>query len=281
MRNHRLPLFKRVLLELQSNCNRDCFFCNRVGDVSGKRIDADGQNIKRSMPSEQVVNILNQVAALGFKGPIAFHHMSEPFLDPRLIDFARQARQLGMMPYEHTNGDALKGNDALCRAAAEVFDYIVVGLYDDLSTAELLQEKVYWRQRLKGTKVEFSVIEGHIHPRTFVPYDSRMIIAKRSYPKGVCERPLLRMIIHYDGNVALCCEDMIDSFSLGNVFEQPVEEIWYSAKLLKIVQDLQNGKRSAYPLCAKCPLPPTSGSNATWLKRLQFYRRNLISSFRK
>lgn len=248
-------MFKRILLELQSNCNRECFFCNRIGDESGKRI-VNGKNVIRTMPTHYALDILDQAAALGFTGHIAFHHMSEPFLDPRIIDMAWAAKERGMRPYEHTNGDVLRKNDALCKAAVEVFEYIVVGLYDYKNETELAAEKQYWQHRLKGTQVRFS-LGNEVFPRTFIPFDDRMFREKKPYPQGACSRPFIRLIIHYDGNVALCCEDMVDSFDLGNAFETPIQEIWYSQKHSQIIRDLQQGRRERYPLCSHCPLPPT------------------------
>ena len=278
-----LPLFKKILLELQSNCNRDCFFCNRLGDHSGKRMAPNGQKVIRSMPTEHALRILDEAAALSFKGQVAFHHMSEPFLDPRIIEMAWKARELGMIPYEHTNGDVLRHNDELCRAAVKVFDHIVVGIYDVQSAEELENEKKFWRERLSGTRVGFSVVQGHIHPRTYIPGDSRMIIKKHTYPRGVCNRPLIRLIVHYDGNVALCCEDMTDNFGLGNAFEQSIADIWYSEKHMKIIQDLQKGRRGDYGFCSICSLPPYPDRKKQWVARIKrlFSFVRLMAPFKK
>ena len=251
----KIPMFRRILLELQSNCNRDCFFCNRIGDQTGKRIGANGKNVMRSMPTTHALDILDQAASMGFNGHISFHHMSEPFIDPRIIDMAWEAKSRGMRPYEHTNGDVLKGNDSLCQAAAEVFEYIVVGLYDYENEAELAEQKRFWQHKLQGTQVRFS-LGGEVFPRSFIPFDARMFRAKQTYPQGVCRRPLIRLIIHYDGHVALCCEDMVDEFELGNAFETPIKEIWYSKKHIQIIKDLEKGLRSNYSLCSRCPIPP-------------------------
>jgi radical SAM protein with 4Fe4S-binding SPASM domain len=250
-----IPLFRRLLLELQSNCNRSCFFCNRPWDDSGKRVDADGGHVMRSMPAEHASRIMREAAALGFRGKIAFHHMSEPFLDPRIIEMAREAKRLGLHPYEHTNGDVLRKDDELCRAAVGVFDYIVVGLYDYETHAERAAEIAFWRDRLKGCDVRFSLGE-RVFPRGLTPMDARMFREKEPFPGGVCHMPLERLIVHYDGNVALCCEDMKDDFDLGNAFQSSVEELWYSERHVGIIRDLEQGRREKFKTCAACPIPP-------------------------
>jgi radical SAM protein with 4Fe4S-binding SPASM domain len=255
--NHPIPLFGRLLLELQSNCNRSCFFCNRPWDDSGKRLAAEGHHVLKAMPTAQALRILDETAALGFRGRVAFHHMSEPFLDPRIIDMAHEARKRGMHPYEHTNGDVLRRNDALCKAAAAVFEYIVVGLYDHQNAAERDAEIRFWQSRLNGTEVRFSAVD-EVFPRGLTPFTERMFRPKQKFPGGVCRRPLMRLIVHYDGNIALCCEDMKDQFGLGNAFETPVRELWYSERHVTIIRDLERGRRDLYGPCTNCPIPPST-----------------------
>src|SRR5262245_60749233 len=49
-----VPLFRRVVIELQSNCNRECYFCCRESDNSGKRKAASGKSVIQFMPSERI-----------------------------------------------------------------------------------------------------------------------------------------------------------------------------------------------------------------------------------
>src|SRR4030042_182050 len=107
MMRRTLPMFKKLIIELQSNCNRDCFFCSRRWDKSGKRLGPDGKRIIRSMPTESALRILDQASSMGFRGYTTFHLFSEPFLDKRIIEMAREAEKRGLRPYEHTNGDVL------------------------------------------------------------------------------------------------------------------------------------------------------------------------------
>lgn len=259
--NRKIPLFGSVMLELQSNCNRDCFFCNRPADTSGKRIKADGKPVIQAMPTEQVIRLLDEIHSLGFKGIIAFHHMSEPFLDSRIIKIAKEAKKRGMCPRAYTNGDVIRRNDELCREAINVFEKIVVGIYDADTDLKIAQEEQFWTQRLQGTEVGFSRLDK-LYRRTFVPNHIK-VPKKRFYPNGICDLPVQRLIIHYDGNVALCCEDMKDEFNLGNAFEMSVEDIWFSNTHTNIIKDLKKGLRIKYPLCSKCPVKPTHQSQSS------------------
>jgi MoaA/NifB/PqqE/SkfB family radical SAM enzyme len=134
-------LFQRVVIELQSNCNRDCYFCCRQSDTSGKRRTSAGNKVSKSMPTEIVMKLLDELESLSFKGYITFHHLSEAFLDERLIQIATDARTRGMRPYVHTNGDVLRNDEELCKKSAEVFEYVVVGLYDYKNQEEKEDQK--------------------------------------------------------------------------------------------------------------------------------------------
>ncbi len=249
------PLFQRVMLELNSNCNRDCDFCPRKRDRSGNRKDKNGKPIIKKLPTSKVIDIFNQLEKLGFKGRITFHHLSEAFLDKRLIKFAKEARKRGMVPYINTNGDILKKNKTLRKQAVKYFDSILIGLYDYKTTRERDKEIKFWRKELKGAKVGFSCIEKRF-PRHGIT--KLLLYPKKkmeAISKKVCGEPIKRLIIHYDGNVAFCCEDMKNEFNLGNISNKSIKDIWFSKKHMKMVKDLQKkGGKKLYPLCSNCPM---------------------------
>jgi len=263
--NEAIPLFERLLIESQSNCNRSCWFCPRTYDRSGKYIDAGGKSVLNQMSTEKIIDLLDQAQALGFKGGIGFHHYSEPLLDNRNIILAQEARRRGMKPDLHTNGDVLKTNDALCEEVKKVYGLVVVGLYDYRTNQELEDMKRYWLARLSGVKIEFSPIglasgrSAHSIgiPRALVPTDPRMSTPDLTFANAPCHRPLIRMIIQHDGEVANCCEDTHGAFKLGNVYQCSLEELWFSKQHVQVVEDLIAGQRQKYHLCLNCPLPPT------------------------
>jgi len=261
-----IPLFERLQIESQSNCNRSCWFCPRTYDRSGKYLNETGRSVISQMPTDKILDLLDQAQTLGFQGRVAFYHYSEPLLDPRTIMLAREAKKRGMKPYVHTNGDILKKEASLCEELKRVYGLIVIGLYDYETNGELEEAKRYWRQRLAGANLEFSPIglSGARSaysigiPRALVPPDGRMAIPDFTYINAPCHRPLIRMLIQYDGEVANCCEDTYGAFKLGNVYQSSLEELWFSEHHARVVQDLIAGQRETYGLCRKCPQAPTS-----------------------
>jgi len=228
-----------------------------MSDTTGKRRTAGGTNVLSSMPTEKVTAILDELAYLGFKGYITFHHLSEAFLDPRLIRVAIEARKRGMRPYVHTNGDVLRSSDELCRKTAAVFEYVVVGLYDYRSQEEKIAEKKFWRRRLQGTQVMFSLVEN-VYRRTFSPNSQEMsVIEKKTFPTATCAHPQRYLLIHYNGDVCCCCEDMYGHLLRANVFDRSIGDIWFSKQHAQIVSDLQAGARTRYKLCSNCTMGPS------------------------
>ena len=274
----RIPLFRKLLIEIHSDCNRRCFFCSRTWDNTGRRLLADGTRVVRSMPTEHVLRIMDEAAGMGFRGAVGFHQWNEPFMDPRLIELAWEARKRGLAPYVHTNGDLLRKNHPLCRQAAEVFGEVTVGLYDATSALSRATEKTFWRQRLRGTKVRFSLMKN-VFPRAIAPYDERMCRKQRAYPSSPCHEPELRLVIHYNGNMSLCCEDLWEEFGLGNAFETSVHDLWHSEAHTRILQDLRAGRRANYRLCSRCPHPhrPWRQALGTAVRALLGRRAGVVS----
>jgi len=274
-----IPLFERLQIESQSNCNRSCWFCPRTYDRSGKYLDHGGDSVQNQMPTWKILDLLDQAKVLGFRGRVGFHHYSEPLLDKRNIMLAREARKMGMQPYLHTNGDVLEHDSSLCEEVKTVYGLIVVGLYDHKTNEELEKAKQYWQVRLRGANLKFSAIgvlgkrSGYSMgiPKALAPSDSRMAVPDLVYPNGPCHRPLIRMIIQHDGSMCNCCEDTSGAFRLGNVFQTSIKDLWFSEDHIGIVRDLLSGYRHRYQLCRLCPLSPTGlPPNG---EKIEFYRR--------
>ncbi len=260
------PLFRKLNVELQSNCNRECFFCPRSGDNSGKRRNPDGSKVVKSMPSEHVLRIMDEATALGFQGDMAFRHLSEAFLDPRLLDMVREARKRGLRPFEATNGDYLRAHPERCAEVAELYESVCVGIYDTVDPDEVAAEKAMWRERLKGTNLLFSEI-SKVFWRNHIKADERMINTPKCFPNSPCDFAHKQLLVHYDGTVAICCNDMLTEYGLGNALDTPVKELWFNQHRIDMANDLAAGKRGKYRLCAICPAYPSELRNRVFTVR--------------
>ena len=248
------PMWWWLSIDLHSYCNRDCEYCPRYYDRSGIRKDENGKKIRKKMPTEKVYSIINQASKLGFKGIVRFHRFSEPLLDSRYLEFAIYVKKMGMKLHDDTNGDVLKNNPDLCSKLDGILDLIKIHLSDHKNHSEMNQEKIYWRSKFRKTKVRFSTPSE----QQMIMQNSKTYYETEKDPKCIdseCLWPYYDFQIRYDGNVELCCEDDQCSFKLGNVFEQPLEEILWSKKHLKIVRTLTKpGGKHHFELCRNCYL---------------------------
>jgi radical SAM protein with 4Fe4S-binding SPASM domain len=259
-----IPLFERLQIESHSHCNRSCWFCPRIVDRTGTYLDEQGAPVREQMPTALILDLLGQAKAMGFGGRVGFHHYSEPLLDPRHLDLAWAARERGLQPVLVTNGDVLRHHDALVAQVREAYAHIIVGLYDYTTEAEKQEAAAWWRVRLAGASLEFSAIGAGERgvsslgiPRALLPPDRRMTLPDLVYRNAPCHRPLVRLVVQHNGNVAHCCEDLYGDFEIGNVRNASLEELWYGERHVQAVRDLIEGRREAYDLCRRCPLPPT------------------------
>ena len=150
----RIGYFKIILLETYSDCNRDCWFCWRKMDRSGIRKDKEGNHIKIKMPTETVLDIIDQAYDLGYTGEIAFHLLNEPTLDDRIFAFAKYAKFKGMFPSLTTNGDILRGGEdkEYFEMVTECFDKIHIGQYDFSNEDERAEDRIRLLRKLYKAK---------------------------------------------------------------------------------------------------------------------------------
>jgi len=247
------PMWKHMGLELQSLCNRDCDWCPRQMDKSGIRKTPHGYSVVQEMPTDKVHCILDQVYALGFRGPIHFHSLSEPLLDARYLAIATHAHVQGFLIEENTNGDILRLNTQLRKQLDGVVDLFNIGLYDCKTEAEESTLMDWWRSAFTKSIVTFSRMSLG-SPRT---RQNSLLYNIRSKDQRVleypCFSPQYQLLIRYDGEVALCCEDDTSELSLGNAFREPIEDIWWSQRRIDVALTLRkSGSRKAYPLCKNC-----------------------------
>lgn len=240
-------------LELQSLCNRDCIWCPRHLDHSGIRKDLRGTATIQYMPTEEVYSILDQVYELGFRGPIHFHSLSEPLLDKRYPAIAKHAHDQGFRIEENTNGDVLLKDVNLRHELDGIVSVFNVGIYDCKTADEEFHLMKQWEGLFEESRVTFSRMalgNPRIRQNSLL---YQQLIKDPEILDRPCFSPKYQLLIRYDGEVALCCEDDTCELSLGNAFREKIEDIWWSQRHIDIALDLRTpGNRGKYPLCRSC-----------------------------
>ncbi|MFQ5647158.1 MAG: radical SAM/SPASM domain-containing protein [bacterium] len=253
IRSYRIPLWTEIRIELHSSCNRDCPWCSRFHDRSGIRKDSNGIKVKRKMPMERVLDIIDQASRLGFKGGIGFHGLSEPFLDPRFFQAWRYAREKGMKLHASSNGDFLRKNPGLCSELDGPGNRLVIGLYDCRTDKQLQEEMAFWKKRFKKTEV---ISSKPMRGKLQIWHQSEVYRLMEKDPQALrepCLRECKRLRVRYDGEVSFCCMDDRCAFDLGNAFDRGIEEIWWSDTRDYIIKTrTRPGGRQQFTLCRNC-----------------------------
>lgn len=66
-----------------------------------------------------------------------------------------------------------------------------------------------------------------------------------------CHHPFRQLVVHWDGNVPLCCNDWQSVYNCGNVLEKPLEDIWQSSAMGAAREKLIRGQRD-FGACDGC-----------------------------
>jgi len=67
-----------------------------------------------------------------------------------------------------------------------------------------------------------------------------------------CHHPFRQFVVHWDGNVPICCNTWDSTYNCGNINEKSMEEIWQGNALGAAREMLIRGERKAIPVCDGC-----------------------------
>ena len=67
-----------------------------------------------------------------------------------------------------------------------------------------------------------------------------------------CSQPFDKMIVRPDGGVSLCCNDALGVYTMGNVLESSLIDIWYGEKFVCLRKTMLKKGRDGLKLCENC-----------------------------
>ena len=243
-----LPQPTEIEIETVNRCNGDCPFCP-VNVHEPQRPYA-------KMTDELFYKIIDEIAAWNYTGQIALFSNNEPFLDPRIIDFQKYAKE--KIPnakwHLYTNGTIMTLEKFI-----DIMQYLDEMVIDDYSDEQVLSpnlkpiyEYVEQHEELQP-KVLFSLrLKHEILNSRGGQSPNKKAVAHRS--KAKCVLPFQQFIIRPDGHVSLCAADALGKYDLGDLNKMTVQEAWYSEEHMKIREAMQKTGRKGLMLCDKCDL---------------------------
>ena len=268
-------MITRCYLEIINVCNLDCVFCPKTARA------------KHTLTMEEFDTLTSRLK--GEVKFLYFHLMGEPFLHAQLPQFVKMAKDKGFVPVLTTNGpllsqrhdmlDALphkiqislhshegNGKAALERYIDDVMSFaieaahrgcvIVLRLWNEGghnsmndTILNLIANHVPqpWTKRYDGWKLaNYLYIEND---NMFEWPDLQH--ATYGEEEVFCYALRNQIGVLVDGSVVPCCLDHNGDISLGNLFDQSLEQILVSPRATAIYQGFTN-HIAVEPLCQRC-----------------------------
>jgi radical SAM protein with 4Fe4S-binding SPASM domain len=274
-----------VQIESTNICNAKCVFCPR-----------DDMHRKQGIMSVELFQkIVDEAAELGITH-IRMHNYGEAFIDKRLVEKVRYAKQKGIQEVGVISNGSLitekvargmieAGLDAINisvdASGKEVFESTRIGLKYDKVIANIerlvrLRAESGMRRpklilsfvRQNNSADEQAFIE---HWRTIADkvhvtdlHNWAGTLNTESDVNYPCYRPWLTFTVLWDGRVSLCCADFDGRNVLGNLNTSTIQEIWNAEPYRNARrQHLESGGPD---ICRSCDLPRKD--SPLWITKL-------------
>jgi hypothetical protein len=282
----RSPVLPEIVqIEATNICNAKCVFCPR-----------DEMHRKQGiMTFELFAKIVDECAALGITH-IRMHNYGEAFVDRRLVEKVRYAKQKGIKEVGAiSNGSLLTepvvrgmidaGLDAINisvdASGKEVFESTRIGLkYDKViaNIERLVRLRAEAGQRRPKLILSFVRQNNDADEQAFIehwkkvadkihvtdPHNWAGTLHKESDVNYPCYRPWLTFTVLWDGRVSLCCADFDGRVVLGDLNTSSIQDIWNAEPYRKVRREhLESGGPD---ICRACDLPRKD--SPLWITKL-------------
>lgn len=254
-----IPLFSFIELNINEICNRKCPFCPRVDPKI-----YPNQNIHMDLKIAE--NIANQLADLNFSGIVNISGTGEPLLTKYIPDIVKLFGDRGIHIEIVTNGDMLirkRGKKLIKDLYDSGLCQFVVSMYDGPEQIEQFntlfascgidKNQYSLRDRWYDESEDYGLL--YTNRAGNIGFEHLSDIAKQKLMKSgksACFYTHYSMMIDWNGDALLCCQDMYNrTVKFGNVKQKLLIDIWRDGKLMEFRNKLKNGERSLSP-CSNC-----------------------------
>jgi Radical SAM superfamily/Iron-sulfur cluster-binding domain len=282
----RAPILPEIVqIESTNICNAKCVFCPR--DEMHRR-----QGV---MTFDLFRKIVDECAALGITH-VRVHNYGEPFIDRRLVEKVRYAKQKGIKEVGMiSNGslitdDVARGiidagldaiNISVDASGREVFESTRIGLKYDKVIANIERlVRIRAEAGRKRPKLILSFVRQNnsADEQAFIEHWKAIAdkihitdlhnwagtLNARSDVSYPCYRLWLTFTVLWDGRVSLCCADFDGRHILGDLRTSTIAQVWNSPAYRAVRrQHLDSGGPE---ICRSCDLPKKD--SPLWIKRL-------------
>ncbi len=260
--------FKKIYLEITNNCNLNCPFC--IGNTRPKK----------DLSMEEFKIILNKIK--DYTNYLYFHILGEPLIHPEINEFINFAKEQGFNINITTNGyliNRIKDNKNIRQINISLHSFnetpnlplekYLTNVFDSIDS--LIKNKTYISLRLWVKNKYYQEMVKFINKRYNINIDLKEYSKINDYlfinpfhefiwPElendyynelGTCYALKDHIGILSDGRIVPCCLDTKGNINLGNIFEDNLEVILKSNKVISMLEGFKN-KRKCEELCKHC-----------------------------
>lgn len=276
-----------LTIETVNVCNIACVYCPQA---DGEEHFIAGRGV---MALRDFVRILDTLEAAFPLPPVSLHRDGEPLLNRHLegfvaeltrrgvdsamssnctlttperarglaeaglgsvkTDFCADARRFEALRAGARWADALAGMRALLDAMGPGFRLLVTDLGTHAASPEQAAKALDATNRLLGDP-RVTVVPSRMHGALG---SSRL---EGGTPAGRyvrCHQPWVNLAVDHAGRAVACCRDLRSEYVLGNLLEQPAEEVWNGPAARRLRRALAAERPGEVCVCARCDAPWT------------------------
>jgi len=276
------PVPKRVLVDLNANCNLKCPKCLLYGENTNDELVA--RMVGNRMPSSLVSSLANQLASSNsMVGPALW---SEPLLNPDFRTHITFFREHDLPVSINTNGLLLtedlsnfivqSGVEAICISIDAVTKDTLqksrgTRLLEKIesNTLKLLQIRdssdsstprigVSFTEEFSNKHEKEQFISKWIKTADFVRvgkvFDGQTFdsITPTESLRTPCPALYTTMAIQASGDVSICCLDAYSETNVGNIHSSSIKDIWNGSRLQEVRDMHERNDYSSLEICQNC-----------------------------
>lgn len=229
-------------------CNRTCVFCPRANPKI-----YPNRNLRMTAQGAEI--IADRLSEIKYSGTVAISGFGENLLNPEIVEIIKVIKVKNPTAFVecNTNGDPLD-RELIDQLLESNLDCLNINLYDGPEQLEKFDsmlggiDKQKYKYRVHWNPDDYGIIFNN---RTGLV---KMIDDTSNFEKvknTKCYLPFYKLYIDWNGDVLFCANDWGRTRVVGNVFQQPIKEIWLSKEMLKVRMRLSKANRNFKP-CDKC-----------------------------
>lgn len=236
-----------VNLETINRCNSTCEFC-----TANK--NAEKRPYMR-MSDEMFYSIIDQLRDWNYKGHVTMYGNNEPWLDTRIVEFHKYAREQLPDCYIFMSTNGLLLDVKKVKSIVPYVDQLIINNYClDMKLHDNIQI-IY--DYVKANPDEFKDVDLLIQMRYLKEVLSNRAgsapnkQATEKVIKETCLMPYTDMWIMPNGKLGICCCDNFEVTNLADLNEVSLAEGWNSKPYQELRKAIRSGRQN-YPFCKHC-----------------------------